>query len=90
MKKCSRCGNFCALTEFNRNRSRPDGLQTYCRDCCKIANREYRRANPSLFVEYTRRYRLKNAPTYTLHELPNGTRMLVKVEVDTQEPETNQ
>jgi len=32
-KRCPKCGQGKPLSEFNKNRSRPDGLQTYCRPC---------------------------------------------------------
>lgn len=32
-KKCPKCGRELPATEFNKNRSHPDGLQAYCRSC---------------------------------------------------------
>lgn len=43
MKHCRVCGTDKAKTEFNKNKARPDGLQTRCRDCQKDQNnRGYR------------------------------------------------
>lgn len=33
MKKCSKCKEVKILTDFNKNRSRKDGLNSYCRIC---------------------------------------------------------
>ena len=33
MKKCPACGEEKPTEGYNRNRSKPDGLQTYCREC---------------------------------------------------------
>lgn len=32
-KRCPRCGVTKAATEFGVSRSRPDGLQGYCKEC---------------------------------------------------------
>ena len=37
VKHCPRCGSTKPLTEFNRNRSKPDGLGTECRACDRAA-----------------------------------------------------
>ena len=33
MKKCSKCQILRPLSSFNKNRSKKDGLQNYCREC---------------------------------------------------------
>lgn len=33
MKTCSKCGLLLPASEFNRDRSKRDGLDTYCRVC---------------------------------------------------------
>lgn len=48
-KKCSRCKRRKALSEFNK------GGQTFCRDCNREYQREYRKKNP----DYWRRYEAK-------------------------------
>lgn len=40
VKKCSHCGQAKDASEFNKNRARSDGLQTYCRNCQKERDRE--------------------------------------------------
>lgn len=32
-KKCSKCGRELPVSEFWKNASTEDGLQTYCKDC---------------------------------------------------------
>ncbi len=39
MKTCTKCNQPLPLAAFQRNRSRPDGLQSYCRECMNLANR---------------------------------------------------
>lgn len=43
MKHCYKCGRDLPLTEFHRNRSRPDGLQDDCKECRLAAKRERRK-----------------------------------------------
>ena len=43
MKTCSKCGESKPLEGFHKNKSRRDGLQTYCRKCVQVttlANKE--------------------------------------------------
>jgi len=40
-KCCGRCKEEKPLSEFNKNKSKPDGLQNYCRTC----QREYEKAH---------------------------------------------
>lgn len=56
MKLCSACGKSKELTEFNRDRSRDDGLYVYCKDCRK----EYRQKNRDSISAYWKEYREKN------------------------------
>lgn len=35
MKKCSKCHKHFPVTEFYKNKSRIDGLQKWCKNCCR-------------------------------------------------------
>lgn len=41
-KICSTCGKTLPLTRFNRDRKAKDGLTHNCRECRRIAARNYR------------------------------------------------
>jgi hypothetical protein len=41
MKQCSKCKETKPTTEFYKNRSRRDGLQGRCRDCCNASAAAY-------------------------------------------------
>jgi len=45
MRKCRTCGKTKVVTEFNIYRGANDGLQFSCRDCQRIAAKDYREAN---------------------------------------------
>lgn len=40
MKHCNKCDTTKPVTEFNKNSRKPDGLQAWCRDCCKRSNND--------------------------------------------------
>lgn len=44
-KYCAGCDRELAVSAFGRNEGRPDGLQTYCRECMALRLREFRRAH---------------------------------------------
>lgn len=44
-KRCPKCERFLPITEFNKSKSRKDGLQCYCKECQKAMQAEYRQAN---------------------------------------------
>jgi hypothetical protein len=60
MKKCTRCGETKALSEFSRNRRSSDGLQHHCKTCCAEWLRQHRAENPDVWLEYNRRNKAKN------------------------------
>lgn len=41
-KHCPRCSQDKPMTEFGRNRSRPDGLQSWCKKCTRAYMADYR------------------------------------------------
>jgi len=46
MRHCTACRQDRPLTEFVRNRSRPDGLARSCRACAREQQRRWREAHP--------------------------------------------
>ena len=36
MKQCNKCNENKSLSEFNKNKTKPDGYQYYCRECEKV------------------------------------------------------
>ena len=39
VKECAMCGVEKPLTDYNKNKTKEDGVQTYCRDCDNALNR---------------------------------------------------
>lgn len=59
MKKCTKCGQTKSPGEFNKNASKPDGLDCWCRQCKHKADNDRRARNP----EHVRR--LARESSYT-------------------------
>lgn len=60
-KQCARCNVRKAADQFNKDASRPDGLQGYCRPCHRAASKEWRQANPAKRRRQLRRYEIRHA-----------------------------
>lgn len=73
-KRCYGCKNDVALTEFNKNKSKSDGLASECRACTKKQAKKYysgnleiskarraayKKANPEKFKEWNRQRHLR-------------------------------
>ena len=54
-KHCPKCGETKSTDQFKKNKSRYDGLGTYCKPCFKEYNKKYSKA-------FDEREKLKNAP----------------------------
>lgn len=48
-KRCSRCRLWKPAERFHRQCSKPDGLQSRCKDCLAELQREYRKKRPSAY-----------------------------------------
>lgn len=55
MKRCYFCKHEKAEADFNKDRSRADGLQNRCRSCQLKANREWAQRHPEVRREALRR-----------------------------------
>lgn len=64
LKRCPRCGEWKVLSEFHRNRTKPDGLQRVCKPCNIAINKQWYRDHPEARAarmdEYARRRREAN------------------------------
>lgn len=58
MKICYSCKEQKPDCEFNKNRTRKDGLATNCKDCNKVVSRLYYKENKDLHIKNVR-YRKK-------------------------------
>lgn len=58
-KTCSKCGEVKPLSDFAKNKSRPDGVQHHC----KVCNKGYREIDREKNIAYLREYQAKNKET---------------------------
>ena len=50
MRYCSKCKAMKELTEFYKSRSRKDGLQCYCKECCRKITQKYQQTETGKVV----------------------------------------
>lgn len=60
-KTCGRCKKDLPLSSFNKNKAKKCGLNSYCRDCNKIAHKEHYKAKPEFYYNRNKKVRLSNA-----------------------------
>ena len=60
MKYCTKCKQTKELTEFHKDSSRRDGLQSQCKVCKKAQIKKWKQNNPEKTRASVRKYRKKN------------------------------
>lgn len=60
MKNCPKCKTEKQATDFGRDRSRPDGLQRYCKACCCAYQKSFRADNREAVLAERSNYYRKN------------------------------
>ena len=76
LKWCPRCEAFLARDLFNKNRTKPDGLQSHCRECRKRINKGWRtKFAKSIAVYENKRWRKE-------HPIPQPPRLAQEVKGD--------
>lgn len=59
-KTCYKCRQEKPAVEFTKNKTSPDGLSIYCRECSREYSRAWRAAHPGKAWEYVREWRKAN------------------------------
>lgn len=70
MKTCSKCKQTKPLTEFQKDRSRRDGVQRYCKACSNKASSESKANDPGRHRRY--KYGLSEAEYLTMMVLQDS------------------
>ncbi len=60
MKTCCKCKVEKQISEFQKNKTKKDGLQTYCKICKSEIFKEYSRNNKEIVLGAQRRWRSEN------------------------------
>lgn len=60
MKYCKRCGKDKSLIDFSRDKSKSDGLQSYCKPCINEYNKDYYQENRNDILVYQAEYAANN------------------------------
>lgn len=61
-KRCSRCKEWKALSEFHKNRGYRDNYDAYCKKCRRVYHRKYRQEHPEYRAKCKTRYESKKIP----------------------------
>lgn len=56
-KRCGKCKKHLVASRFSRNASKPDGLQSRCKQCFKATHQKYYAKNKALHRVRDRRYK---------------------------------
>lgn len=59
-KRCPSCDTSKSISEFGKDKSRPDKLCLYCKSCKSIKKRAYRRKYKEVLLEREKKYREEN------------------------------
>ena len=59
-KHCNQCDKDFPHSNFYRDRTRSDGLQARCKDCCRINTQTYHRENKAKVAAYNKQWRQDN------------------------------
>jgi DNA-directed RNA polymerase subunit RPC12/RpoP len=60
-KTCSKCGRALPLSEFNKHKSRKDGLEVYCKECSKKRFKQWYAEHRDERIEKTKQYNAEHA-----------------------------
>lgn len=63
-KKCTKCKDVKALTEFHKRTNRKSGYRSECKDCAKLRRKAYYLANRERLKAYTAQYINDNPTKY--------------------------
>lgn len=69
MKRCTDCKEYKFLNEFNKNKSKDDGLGTECRSCTKKYNKFWRTNNSEKVKKDKRKWQINNREKFKKYAL---------------------
>src|ERR1017187_18222 len=66
MKQCTKCKESKDLSLYNRNKNPPDGLTWWCKACCLLKVKDYKKKHKAEIREYKKSYVKRT--TYRVHK----------------------
>lgn len=60
MKLCTKCGITKEISEFNKNKTKPDGLQSKCKECHRKYTREHYKKHKAKYKTKASDYKQRN------------------------------
>ena len=58
-KYCRRCGNVLNVENFNKNKAKKDGLNSFCRQCSKDYLKEHYKRNKRYYIDKAEKHKKK-------------------------------
>lgn len=55
-KRCPKCDRVLPITQFSEDKSKKDGLRSYCKECAKAYNSDYYQANKDAILKQQAEY----------------------------------
>jgi len=79
-KRCFTCKGLFACAEFTKDKSKPDGLNIYCKLCSRRHSKEYKRKTKEKQKEYRKKYNTKESGVAKNREYFLKTRYGITIE----------
>lgn len=58
-KLCNKCGKVKPISEFGKNKTKKDGLQSQCKECVKIYKKQHYENNKQYYIDKAKTYKEK-------------------------------
>ena len=68
-KECTKCKQTKKLTEYYKDKKRPDGIMSHCKECQKVYSRNWTKKNMDKHGVYCENYYSTHKEQYTISRL---------------------
>lgn len=79
MKQCPQCGLVKPETNYYKNKTKKDGLQRCCKECCNLNSKKFRETNPKYYWGdagyFTQRYEKTMEYTKEIHRANKSSKI---------------
>lgn len=65
IKKCTKCQEEKSLNDFNKDRTKKDGLRPICKSCTSKQQKQYAQKNKVKIAEYQKEYAKEKSASIT-------------------------
>ena len=76
MKVCSKCNQSKSEIEFSKRLKNVDSLNSNCKECVRVYEKKYRKANPEKIQEFNQKFYKNNKEKYKQYYSHNKEKIL--------------